>query len=81
VKVVGPAAAAMGEVLAVGDQSLVEVAGEQRNALRVLTMPAGNTGAPAARIERRADRGAVAAAAELEQGLSERETTSRSTAR
>jgi len=31
--VLGPAAAAMGEVLAVGDQPLVQLAGEQRDAV------------------------------------------------
>ena len=33
VQVFGPAAAAVGEVLAMGDQALVQVAGEQRDAV------------------------------------------------
>jgi len=33
VQVLGPAAAAVGEVLAVGDQALMQVAGEQRDAV------------------------------------------------
>ena len=46
VQVFCPAAAAMGEVLAVGDQALVQVAGEQRDAVRAGVMPeevAGHT--------------------------------------
>ena len=39
VQVFCPAAAAMGEVLAVGDQALVQVAGEQRDAVRAGVMP------------------------------------------
>ena len=39
VQVFCPAAAAVGEVLAVGDQALVQVAGEQRDAVRAGVMP------------------------------------------
>jgi hypothetical protein len=37
--VLGPAAAAVGEVLAMGDQALVQVAGEQGDALGPWLMP------------------------------------------
>ena len=39
VQVFCPAAAAVGEVLAMGDQALVQVAGEQRDAVRAGVMP------------------------------------------
>jgi len=39
VQVFCPAAAAVGEVLAVVDQALVQVAGEQRDAVRAGVMP------------------------------------------
>jgi len=37
--VVGPALAAAGEVLAVGDQALVQLAGENRDAVHPCVMP------------------------------------------
>ena len=54
VQVLGPAAAAMGEVLAMGDQSLMQMAGEQRDALGPWLMPeevAGHADLAAAVLE------------------------------